>query len=205
MVKIKKKKEVIKMKKLVNHFNAITKNTKARPVLSQVNFNSETQMIECTDSYRLLQVKSKQPIEHTHTINLTTLETNEVIYPDLSRLVPTSGTIEFEMILDGLKQEQIKTLKAYKKERVHVIIDDDKLVFKIDNTQITLFSIPINSDKSINDFSMYFNPIYLFDCLNFLLESEKSNIDVYYGYNFRPLLFSVENEFNYLITPIRKR
>lgn len=192
------------MKKLVNHFNAITKNTKARPVLSQVNFNSETQMIECTDSYRLLQVKSKQPIEHTHTLNLTTLEMNDGIYPDLSRLVPTSGTLELEMILTGLNKEQVKTLKAYKKEMIQLLVDGNNLIFKVDNTQITLFTVPIHIDKSVDDFSMYFNPIYLFDCLTFLLETEKSNTMVYYGNNFRPLLFTVENEFNYLITPIRK-
>ena len=129
------------MKKLVNHFNAITKNTKVRPVLSQVNFNSETQMIECTDSHRLLQVKSKQPIEHTYNINLTTLEMNVGIYPDLSRIVSNKGTNEFELILNGLNKDQVKTLKAYKKDRIHLSIVGNELIFKVDNTQIILFTI----------------------------------------------------------------
>ena len=192
------------MKKLVNHFNAITKNTKSRPVLSQVNFNSETQMIECTDSHRLLQVKSKQLIEHTYNLNLTTLEMNEGIYPDLKQIVSNKGTNEFELVLNGLNKDQAKTLKAYKKDRIHLSIVGNELIFKVDNTQIILFTIKISIDKTIDDFSMYFNPIYLFDCLNFLLESEKSNVTVYYGNNIRPLLFTVENEFNYIITPIRK-
>lgn len=192
------------MKKLVNHFNAITKNTKGRPVLSQVNFNSETQMIECTDSHRLLQVKSKQLIEHTYNLNLTTLEMNEGIYPDLKRIVSNKGTNEFELLLNGLIKDQVKTLKAYKKDRIHVSIVDNELIFKVDNTQIILFTIKIKFDKIFNDFSMYFNPIYLFDCLNFLLESEKSNIKVSYDNNIRPLHFTVENEFNYIITPLRK-
>ena len=194
------------MKKIVNHFNAITKNTKARPVLSQVNFNSETQMIECTDSHRLLQVKSKQPIEHTYNLNLTTLEMNVGIYPDLSRLVSNKGTNEFELNLSKLTKEHVKLLKAYKKEIIHLSMDNTKMIFKTDNaTNNLLFEIETNTPTTIDDFSIYFNPIYLFDCLNFLLESEKSNITVYYGNNIRPLIFSVDNEFNYIITPLRKR
>lgn len=196
------------MKKLVNHFNAITKNTKnteTRPFLSQVNFNSETQMIECTDSHRLLQVKSKQLIDHTYNLNLTTLEMNEGIYPDLKRIVSLNkGSNEFEMILNHLYKDRVKLLKAYKKDRINLMIVDNELVFKVDNTQITLFTIKINIDKSYDDFSMYFNPIYLFDCLNFLVETEKSNIKVYYSNNIRPVLFTVENEFNYIITPLQK-
>lgn len=196
------------MKKLVNHFNAITKNTKnteTRPFLSQVNFNSETQMIECTDSHRLLQVKSKQLIEHTYNLNLTTLEMNEGIYPDLKRIVSLNkGSNEFELILNGLYKEQLKTLKLYKKDSINLSIDGNELLFKVDNTQIILFTIKINIEKIYDDFSMYFNPIYLFDCLNFLLETEKSIIKVYYSNNIRPVLFTVENEFNYIITPLQK-
>lgn len=192
------------MKKLVNHFNAITKNTKTRPILSQVNFNSETQMIECTDSYRLLQVKSKQLIEHTYNLNLTTLEMNRGIYPDLKRIVSNKGTNEFEIILNHLYKDRIKLLKAYKKDRINLMIVDNELVFKVDNTQIILFTIKINIDKTHDNFSMYFNSIYLFDCLNFLVETEKTNITVYYSNNINPVLFTVENEFNYIITPVIK-
>ena len=195
------------MKKLVNHFNAITKNTKARPVLSQVNFNSENQMIECTDSHRLLQVKSKQPIDHTHTLNLTTLEMNEGIYPDLKQIVANKGTNEFELNLNKLTKEHVKLLKAYKKEIIHITMDNTKMIFKTDNASNNLlFEIETNAPTTIDDFSMYFNPIYLFDCLSFLLETEKSNITFsYYDSNVRPVHFSVENEFTYIITPIRKR
>lgn len=114
------------MKKLVNHFNAITKNTKnteTRPYLSQVNFNSETQMIECTDSHRLLQVKSKQPIEHTYNLNLTTLETiNNVSYPDLSKFIVENGISVFEMFLETLTKEQLKILKIYKKKNASIYL-----------------------------------------------------------------------------------
>ena len=85
--------------------------------------------------------------------------------------------------------------------------NNNKMIFKTDNTSNNLlFEIETNIQAKINDFSFYFNPIYLFDCLSFLLESEKQNIMLAYGdSNIRPVHFSVENEFTYIITPIRKR
>lgn len=59
-------------------------------------------------------------------------------------------------------------------------------------------------NKIPDDFGMYFNPLYLFDCFNFLLETQKDSVVVYYNGNTRPLQFSRENEFNYSIAPFYK-
>lgn len=192
------------MKKLINHFNAITKNTKARPILSHVNFNSETQSIECTDSHRLLQVKPNEPIEQTFNLNLTTLETTNTPYPDLSSLIVPSGENVFDLTLKSLSKEDIKLFKLYKKDLIHLFIENEHLVFKVDNSEYNLFNLPLTGTEIPMDFSMYFNPLYLFDCFNFLIETEKEIITVYYNGNIRPLQLSRENEFNYLITPLRK-
>ena len=207
------------MKNLQKHMVAITKKVSgARGILQGVEFNSETNKLNCTDSHRLLSVTHNKEIKEDMVLNLETLEQLDGNYPQIERLFPTTGS-DAIINLNDVDGELIKKLTSHKKDIIELVMRQDLIQINVkpmkENgyeadyyTGVATLGFIRVSDSDFNNEEIYFNAEYLRDCFKFMIDFKKenkdSNVSLKINGSVRPIMFSDNNnQFRYVITPIR--
>lgn len=186
------------MKNLYKHLSNVTNKKGNRPILMNLLFNSETNTISATDSYRLLAFK--QEVENSFLLNPSTLETQSVEnYPNIQPLLNQgSTTINFNLNLLGLNN-LLSSLKATKDKEVAFIMNGEYLSLKN-----SIFNHPITHCKEKE--TLVFNRKYLVDCISFLFDYRKKNpeseITFSFSNDYKPTQF-ISEDFTYVICPIK--
>ena len=188
------------MKNLHKHFQKIVTNTDiTRPILNGIHYK-ENGKIVATDSHRLLQVNIKHEIKNKTTINPLTFETYEQEYPNTDKLIPSKGE---RVILNQERLQQLFTLlKTTKKhDFLDLHFNDDSINFELENKLKTTIYI---GSHNIDIDTMRLRALYLKEATDFLTDTEHNKIELLFISQVRPILFTVEDQFDYLITPIRR-
>lgn len=201
------------MKNLIKHLKVITKNSK-REVLKYVEFNGKNKVINATDSFRLLSFKNDSEVE-TYLLNLESLERLNGNYPNVSRLLPLDG-FDYKMKYSEISMGLLSELTKNKKLLLKLTFEDGKLkIEKEENidkdgmrykelTEICSLNY-ITETKETH--IIWFNAEYVRDCLSFIrdygLDKKEDSFNIKLQSNVKPMLFKGD-DFDYLITPIRK-
>lgn len=188
------------MKNLHKHFQKIvTGYSKARPILNGIHYKEDGKIV-ATDSHRLLQVNIKHEIKNKTTINPLTFETYEQEYPNTDKLIPSKGE---RVIIDQESLQQLFTL--FKTTKKHDFVDlhfnNDSIDFELENKLKTTIYI---GTHNIDIDTMRIRAMFLKEATDFLTDTELNKIELLFVSKLRPLLFTVEDQFDYLITPIRR-
>lgn len=186
------------MKNLHKHLSNVTDKKGTRPILMNILFDSITNRISATDSYRLLSFK--QEVENSFLLNPSTLETqSDENYPNIQPLLNQRSTaINFNLNSLGLNN-LLSSLKATKDKEVAFIMNGEYLSLKN-----SIFNHPITHCKE-NE-TLVFNRKYLLDCINFLFDYRKENpeseIVFSFSNDYKPTQF-ISKDFTYVICPIK--
>jgi hypothetical protein len=172
----------------IKHFRKITdrKPNQSRPVLQYINFTDK--FIGATDSHSLLIIPNKTGI--IGKLNPKTLQPIEVNYPPLEKIIPDDDP----MNQVNVTIEQIKVANALAKAELNkdYVIPNDWTTFDAD---------------------MLFNAKKFIDMCSFLIDYMKENksavINVQTDKPFKllkvtPDLTTTDNDFSYILAPIRK-
>ena len=187
-------------KNMIKHFTNITpKKVGARPLLNCINFNSDKKMITVTDSHRLLAVYDDS-VTTSFNLNPNTLELNNDKYFQIDRLIPEKQALNVSKT--AFTKTQIPVLRALKETIIKHSFDQNTWTVTADN--LTIMQIELH-DNNNEPQDIYMNAKYFLHFLDFAVNAVQTDtIYVSYSNPIRPVCFS-SNEFDYLITPIRKR
>lgn len=193
------------MKNMNKHILKLTKKvSKTRPILNSVNYDSETNTINVTDSMRLISIKSEEKINNTFNIDPTSMMNKNIDYPNVHRLIPSKQEDYFEVLMSIDHKSVTSLLKTNKKSYSKILIKDEYLVLAFDNNGI---EIPITlgkTEESSKDIG-YFNNEFLCDLFDFIKDADYLNKTVKMNHinTLKPLALSFDEEYIYLITPVR--
>lgn len=190
---------LINKKNLIKHFNNIIGKQLTRPILNTINYNEETKRISATDSYRLLSIYD-ETIEKSFNINPNTLETNARDYPDINRLLLEPKVTYFKK--DNLTKEHLAFLKSLKENEIKNVFKKD--CWNIYHNELQIFEIPLYENNNSETIEIYMNAKYLTQAIDFIMNATIHNeVNITYTNPLRPIAF-ITNDYQYLITPIRK-
>lgn len=197
------------MKNLHKHLSNITKSkaTTSRPILQHFHYNKESQSIAACDSHRMLEFKSKEPIEKTFNIHYQTMQlVNEnIAYPNLQGLKPSKADTVAKIDVKAINPSLLQLLKVYKKEVIKLTFNEKQLTIETDTQFIT--TLPLL--ETVENCQLYMQCSYFIDLIAFFIDYLKevrceSLVAGFCG-TIRPIFFETENrQFYYLITPVRK-
>ena len=192
------------MKNLTTHFTNITKGVSdSRPILQGISYNKEAGVMAVTDSHRLLYFKSEQ-IPATYVQNPLTLEFLDGHYPDVTRLLSTTGN---NVLFDpkDITPQFIALLKAMKTDVIEIKIQADLLSFHKEH-EGSFFTIGLQTPAPENEV-IRANAKYVLQAIQFVKDAEKyltrENITLNYSTSVRPFTFKTEC-YEYLLTPVRR-
>lgn len=188
------------MKNLHKHFqNIVTNADIRRPILNGIHYKEDGKIV-ATDSHRLLQVNIKHEIKNKTIINPLTFETYDQEYPNTDNLIPSEGNL---VILDQKSLHQLFTLlKTTKKhDFVDLHFNNDSIDFELKNKLKTTIYI---GSHNIDIDTMRIRAMFLKEATDFLTDTELNKIELLFISKLRPILFTVQDQFDYLITPIRR-
>lgn len=193
------------MKDMNKHILKLTKKvSKTRPVLNSVNYDSETNTINITDSMRLISIKSEEKIVNTFNIDPTSMMIKNIDYPNVQRLIPSKKEDHFEVLMSIDHKSVTSLLKTNKKSYSKIVIKDKCLVLIFDNNGI---EIPITLGETEEDSKDigYFNNEFLCDLFDFIKDADYLNKTVKINHisTLKQLALSFDDEYTYLITPVR--
>ena len=190
---------LINKKNLIKHFNNIIGKQSTRPILNTINFDETTKRISATDSYRLLSIYDES-IEKSFNINPNTLEINVRDYPDINRLLLEQKGTYFQK--SNLTKEHLAFLKSLKENEIINVFTKD--CWKIYYNELQIFEIPLYENTNNETIEIYMNAKYLTQAIDFIMNATIQNeINITYTNSLRPMGF-ITNDYQYLITPIRK-
>ena len=187
-------------KNMIKHFTNITpKKATSHPLLQCINFNSDKKRITVTDSHRLLTVYDDS-VTQSFNLNPNTLELNEAEYFQIDRLIPEKQTLNVSKT--AFTKTHIPVLRALKEDIIKHSFDQNTWTVSADN--LIIMRIELN-DNSNEPQDIYMNAKYFLRFLDFAVNAVQTDrIYLSYSSPIRPIGFS-NNEFEYLITPVRKR
>lgn len=191
------------MKKLntIKHLQAIAKgSSKSRPILEGIRY-TENGAMSVTDSHRLLTLYGRHPFKEAATIHAFTMEPLEGQYPDLSRIIPDKSSGE-GVTLEASQFKEIKNfLTGVKKDTmIKLELTGPQLILKLESGA----TLTLNLNKAVEDQTeIFMNSSYLKDCIIFLIDTGAGYVELRYTSPIRPVLFTIDKFFDYLITPIR--
>ena len=192
------------MKNLTTHFTNITKGVSdSQPILQGINYNKEAGFMAATDSHRMLYFKNEQ-IPATYVQSPLTLEFLDGHYPDVTRLLSTSGS---NVIFDpkDITPQFIALLKAMKNDVIEIKIQADLLSFHKEH-EGSFFNIGLQNTAPENEV-IAANAKYVLQAIQFVADAYKFHTKESVTFNYttclRPFTFRTTC-YDYLITPIRR-
>lgn len=190
---------LINKKNLIKHFNNIIGKQLTRPILNTINYDESTKRISATDSYRLLSIYD-ETIEKSFNINPNTLEINKMEYPNITRLLLEQKLTYFKK--DNLTKEHLTFLKSLKENEIKNVYTED--CWKIYYNELQIFEIPLYENTNNETIEIYMNAKYLTQAIDFIMNATIQNeVNITYTNPLRPIAF-ITNDYQYIITPIRK-
>ena len=192
------------MKNLTTHFTNITKGVSdSRPILQGIQYNKESGYIAATDSHRMLYFKSEQ-IPATYVQNPLTLEFLDGHYPNVTRLLSTSGNnVQFDP--KDITPQFIALLKAMKTDVIEIKIQSDILSFHKEH-EGAFFNIGLQNTAPENEV-IAANAKYVLQAIQFVADAykyqTKEDITFNYASPVRPFTFRTSC-YDYLTTPVRR-
>lgn len=186
-------------KNMVKHFTNITpKKENARPLLKCINFDSDKKMMTVTDSHRLLAVYDDS-VTKSFNLNPITLELNNSDYFQIDRLIPEKQQLYVSK--SSFTKTHITVLRALKEDIIKHSFNQNIWTVSADNLKIMQIELYDNNNEPQD---IYMNAKYFLHFIDFVVNAvQMDKIHVSYSSPVRPVGFS-NNEFEYLITPVRK-
>jgi len=192
------------MKNLTTHFTNITKGVSdSRPILQGITYNKESGFMAANDSHRMLYFKSEQ-IPATYVQNPLTLEFLDGHYPDVTRLLSTTGN---NVLFDprDITPQFIALLKAMKNDVIEIKIQSNLLSFHKEH-EGSFFSIGLENTATENEV-IAANAKYVLQAIQFVADAYKFHTKESVTFNYttclRPFTFRTSC-YDYLTTPIRR-
>ena len=195
------------------HVQKIAKNSSAsRPVLQGIK-HTESDIIS-TDGHRLLSFTDDKASFEDHLIHFKTGDIIEGVYPDISRLINNEDysneiNIKYEEI--EILRKMFKSGKTLKYEYVILIYKPNLIDFKLnvnDNKSLLNkldinYKLIYNEEKIQGEYEIILNLDYMIDLFDFLYDTGKDTV-LKINDDTRPLHFTNNKDYTYLILPIRR-
>jgi len=195
--------------KLMNHFKKVISNMDSRPVLQCVNYNKDG-AIYATDSHVAIKISDFHNNEGSFNFNLLTMEINDLTYPEVERNfemtdIKAEINVDIDLLTKALKPFLISTIHT---NCVDLIIKENLLVIKSKNLGGFKIEVPLHDCEGEIELSC--QPQYLINGLQFIKDAKasKKNMNnglalIQFNNPVRPFKLNLDDEFEYLVTPVR--
>lgn len=197
--------------KLVNHLKKAVSTMDARPLLQCVNYN-ENGSIYATDSHVAIRISDFHEHEKEFNLNLFTMEIKEGFYPASNldkNLEITKLSAEINVDINLL----VKALKPFIDKTsftncVDLIIKEKLLVIKSNRLGEFKIEVPLHDCEGEIEISCQLQ--YLINGLQFIKDAKTGKKElsdglvlIQFSSPVSPFKLNLDDEFEYLITPVR--